>query len=314
MVQEPQTHYRLRTNVGALQISIAAMDFEIATDMWLQEMLGSFHCNPSGMFVEVGLGASNWSFPWASDLGLTCVAVEPCPTPLLRETCRRDGVKLIEAAVCRQAGTTLLYQGEIDGNKLGDVNSIRSDWWGAGSSAQTVEAVSLSGLASTWDEHLFMCVKVDVEGAEADVLSSLVEFEPRRLPKFVAFEYGGGGSKRSGRGGWTEEFATGTMNCLALLKELRYTGGVVLDTTRWAPRFFNLSELDANVDTPFFPSDEVGNIIVWREAPDAGSRKRGLLRHYWLQARCSLDDIRKHFLFWMRHWRIRAFCWMKKWF
>src|SRR6188474_2493211 len=72
-------------------------------------------------------------------------------------------VEVIEEAVCRHNGTTLLYQGELYGNKLNDVSSIRSDWWGAGRSAQTVRALCLSELAGAWEPENFLCVKADVE-------------------------------------------------------------------------------------------------------------------------------------------------------
>lgn len=282
------------------------MNFELATDLWLKKLVSQWERPEQHVFLEVGLGAGDWSFEWASRLGLKCIVVEPAPTEALRAACERDEIRLIEAAVCEHGGTVELFEGELHGAKVGDTNSIRSDWWAAGGQSRTVAAVTLSGLVGSWTDLEFLAIKVDVEGAEFSVLSGLTQVPTAKLPRVVAFEYGGGGTFADQTGGWAKGFLSGTLGCLNLMRQLGYTNGMILDQHAWSPRFFSLSELDDGGRSIFEGRDQVGNILVWMKPVDERCRAKWLLHHHFVQTVSFVSGASKRLLWLANHWRIRV--------
>jgi FkbM family methyltransferase len=288
------------------------MQFEAATDMWLRCLLGGTDRRRDGVFLEVGLGAGDWSFEWATRLGMRCVAAEPAPTDALRAACLANGVELVEAAVCGREGTVLLFEGVFNGTRLNDTNSIRPDWWGVAGNSRPVPAVTLATLTRSWGGAPLLCVKVDVEGAEPEVLSGLKDLPAANRPLIVSFEYGGGGCLKDGKGGWSDEFLPGTLGCLRLLKELGYRKGLVLEKHSWSPRFFSLGEFAGRAGDLFSPDDEVGNIIVCLPGLEPLRNSAFRLRHHVVQSALALAGTAKGCLAWGQHWGIRIKCWLRK--
>ena len=290
----------------------ALMNFEVATDAWLRKLILAARTRAGEVFVEVGLGGGDWSFVWASQAGLRCLVVEPAPTEKLRDLCGKCGVEMVVAAVCEREGTILLYEGELNGAQVGDTNSTRPDWWGVGERSRPVSATTLAVLARSWNGVPFIALKVDVEGAEASVLSGLNEFAPGQLPKLVAFEYGGGGSLKDQRGGWADEFVSSTMSCLNLLKDLGYKGGMILERSSWSPRLFKMAGVGNSARTMFDEADEVGNIIVWKDPMEDRLKPGWFLQHHFVQTGCAVSHGRQHCHFWLNHWGIRGLGWLRK--
>jgi FkbM family methyltransferase len=252
------------------------MNTEQATDYFLQHLLGSGQ--DGQIFVEVGLGSCDWSFQWAVKTGLRCVAVEPLPVPMLRAACQAEGVLLIEAAVGSAAGEAVMHHGELNGFGIPDTSSTRADWWAVGGKTTTVHMLSLQDVIHRAGEGAIACLKVDVEGAEAEVLSGLGDLADGTLPEVVAFEYGGGGSRRSGSGGWDQESFASTEKCLKLLRERGYSWGLVCEKTLELPQSFQLRDLSPGLESLLPDSFEVGNLIVSRSAPPADLQ--GLLKTF----------------------------------
>jgi len=243
------------------------MNTEFATDYLLQHLLGAKQ-NPQ-LFIEIGLGSCDWSFQWAASSGFRCVAVEPLPVPALRAACNDKGVLLVEAAVGRVAGEALMHLGELDGFGIPDTNSLRANWWAVGGQTTTVPMLTLSDVVQRAGEGSLACLKVDVEGAEAEVLQGLQDLEESRLPLLVAFEYGGGGTRLEGTGGWSQESIAGTEECLKMLAAKGYAWGLVCERSLSQPEVFETQALRPGLTDLLDESFEVGNLIVSRSAPPA---------------------------------------------
>jgi hypothetical protein len=172
--------------------------------------------------------------------------------------------------------------------------------------------VSLPTLVQSWGDSPLLCVKVDVEGAEQDVLSGLTNLAAAKRPRVVSFEYGGGGFMQNGEGGWSEQFLSGTLGCLKLLRESGYPHGVILERRSWAPRFFRLSDFSGAASDLFLKGDEVGNIIVWSSELKEIRKNMCLLDHHARQMLFVLTSIVKRSLQWGQQKWIRAKYWLRK--
>jgi FkbM family methyltransferase len=268
------------------------------------------------LFIHIGLGSCDWSFQWAAKVGLRCVAVEPLPVPALRTACQKDGVLLIEEAVGRATGEAVMHHGELNGFGIPDTSSTNADWWAVGGNTSTVTMLSLQDVLYRAGGGPVACLKVDVEDAEAEaeaeveveveVLFGLVKLSDSSLPKVVAFEYGGGGSRRSGSGGWTQESLASTEKCLMLLRDRGYSWGLVCEKTLELPLMFRLQEISAELSELLLPSFEVGNLIVSRSTPpvDLERIRRSFRRKdQWLSLRHSLAACGAHASFQARRYR-----------
>lgn len=238
------------------------MNTERATDFFLERLIAG-SCRDSA-FVEVGLGSADWSFQWARRLGFPCLAVEPMPIPALLAACQEHGVTLVETALGRNSGTARIYHGELSGHAIPDTSSLRPDWWAVGSRFSEVPVMTLAALVEASRLERIVCLKVDVEGAEWEVLSGLAEVPARSLPEVVAFEYGGGGRRSDGRGGWRPETWVHTVECLELLRVKGYQWGMLCERVLPVPRLFGTQEAAIRAGEIFPARAEVGNVILSR--------------------------------------------------
>ena len=162
---------------------------------------------PGFIFVDVGANAGAYSF-WvlslAGDSGRV-VAVEPDPALArqLRYNVRINGagerVRVVEAAVAASPGrgTLLLAPGNSGRNRLA---SNREPAAGSGGTGTVpVRVVTLADVVAEAGLDRIDCLKVDVEGREADVIKPYIKVAsrsrwPRRLIVELAHARGGRGT------------------------------------------------------------------------------------------------------------------------
>lgn len=147
---------------------------------------------PGSVFVDVGAHAGGYVF-WAASLsGETgrVLAFEPDPTLArqLRWNVTANGadrrILVVAAAVGAQAGegSLLLGRGATDENRLAEDGT---------SGDLPVRVVSLADAVKEAKLARIDCLKVDVEGGEADVLKSFFATAPPRLrPRTLVVELG----------------------------------------------------------------------------------------------------------------------------
>ncbi|MBI5425894.1 MAG: FkbM family methyltransferase [Opitutae bacterium] len=244
------------------------MNLELGTDLLLADLLARLDPASAGTVVEIGLGRVNFTFQWARPRGHRCFAVEPLPTPVLRDACARHGVPLVEAAVAATDGEVDIFLGAVNGHDLPDVSSLNPRWWGASANARRVRAVTLPTLAAELALDTVTLLKIDTEGSEPAVVAGLHRIAAPVRPALVCFEYGGGGPRRDARGGWSEEFFAGTQSCLRDLQALGYRQALLLDESRAEPQLVDLAAT-ADFAALFAPESTVGNLIALRDPIDA---------------------------------------------
>jgi FkbM family methyltransferase len=242
------------------------VNIELCTDALLQALLAPMDPGRAGAFVEVGLGGGNFSFEWAAPAGFRCYAVEPLPTDALIAACQRSGVVLHRAAIGDQCGEVLIFLGELDGHRLPDISSLNPRWWGVGATSQSVRAQTLVAAVAELGITTIGCLKIDTEGSERAIISGLRALGPKQRPGIVTFEYGGGGTKATGAGGWAPEFLDNTRYCVGELQALGYQGGFVIERRLAGARFFEFAALPADAD-PFPAESEVGNLLLMQAPP-----------------------------------------------
>ena len=194
-----------------------------------RRLLGEWAAAPGFTFVDVGANVGGYSFWVLSRLGDSgrIVAVEPNP-PLarqLRYNVRINGagdhVRVVEAAVGAERGAGRLAVGSRNSgeNRLVEAREVRAgrDLAGAdggrtlpgdtarGPETVAVTVLTLADVVAQAGIDRIDCLKVDVEGAEADVIQPYLSAAPRaEWPKYLIVELkrpsGGGALHRATEG------------------------------------------------------------------------------------------------------------------
>lgn len=213
-----------------------------------------------GVGVDIGVGTFDFYCELFAHLGYPTVAVEPLPTDHLRKVCRRYKISLVESVISDHDGTATLYVGSYGNRENLNLNSLNPDWWGASNESREVRSMTLGTLLEDQAVAAITCMKIDVEGAEETIIAQL----EAPLPAVLMFEYGGGATRDSGRGGWTEKYFNSTVQCIRTLQTLGYRYGLRVDS---APGSVE-AHLDFQAIAPeatFPPEAHYGNIIVVRD-------------------------------------------------
>ncbi len=204
------------------------------------------------VFFEIGCGTFAYTFAALRPLGFRCAAVEPFPMPLLADACKGLGVALFQGVISDVDGITTAYVGGC-----ADTSSLNADWWGVTGEARRVQSRTL---AQCLGDHRRTAVKMDVEGAELQVLSSLSRV--KHLPQLIMFEYGGGATRAEGIKGWSPAYLERTMACLQIVKNCGYHRAMIVENNQ-APVTFDLQTTD--ITPELFPVDaNYGNILVFK--------------------------------------------------
>jgi len=218
----------------------------------------------SGVTIDIGVGTFNFYCSLFNELGFETIAVEPIACKNLKQICRKQGIKLLQSCVTKTDGIVNIYIGTWQGQKNTNLCSTRSDWWGVTSEAKQVKSISLPTLLKYAQNKSITCIKIDVEGAEADIIEQFVDIQQTQLPVVLVFEYGGGFTKSKRKGGWSPEIYNGTLKCLEILKSLNYKEIIAIDSSEnFLPQVYDLQKLSLFDD--IFPEvSEYGNIIATR--------------------------------------------------
>jgi FkbM family methyltransferase len=243
------------------------MNIEFATDLLCQRFLQFFDPEAAGAVVEVGLGSGNFSFEWATPLGHRCLAVEPLPTEALLTAATEHRVELIQAAMGAASGQVPIYHGELHGHALPDISSLNPRWWGVSNRYTIVPVVTLPDLCASKGVERISLLKVDTEGSESEILRLLSILSTKSLPRLIVLEYGGGGTLRSGEGGWSPEFLGGTKLILETLKKLNYCSCIILERQCLLP-IYKTGQHALKIRGMFDPDFQVGNLILIHQNED----------------------------------------------
>ncbi|MCP4246951.1 MAG: FkbM family methyltransferase [bacterium] len=241
------------------------MHVEECSQALLAHLLPGVDAPRAGLCIDVGVGTFALYCEMFAKLGFPTVAVEPVPGDTVRRICSRHAIRLLEACLSDSDGTETLYLGTFEGAENLNLCSLSPDWWGASSKTRRVRCLSFPTLLSDVAAPSITCLKIDVEGAEFRVIRQLRELPVSLLPSVVMFEYGGGGSKGSGRGGWSAEFFQATVDSLGVLHDCGYGFSIMVDSAEGVDeRLFDLRSVEVSGEA-LFPEDAVyGNIICLR--------------------------------------------------
>ncbi len=219
----------------------------------------------SGITIEIGVGTFHFYCSLFRELGFEVIAVEPIPNKNLKSICRKQNIKLVESCVTKTDGTVNIYMGTWQGEENTNLCSTRSDWWGVTSEAKQVDSISLPTLLRFTQKQAITCIKIDVEGAEVDIIEQFMDIKHLSLPVVLMFEYGGGTTKSSQKGGWSSEIYNGTLKCLEILKSLNYKEIIAIDSSKnFLPQVYDLQQL-SSFDDIFPETSDYGNIIATRD-------------------------------------------------
>lgn len=244
------------------------MFVELACQALLRRILPDVDPKRSGLTIDIGVGDCDFYFQLFDNLKFQTVAVEPLPTERVRRMCEERNIKLIESCISHIDGPVPLYIGtnETSGNNI-NWNSMRSDWLVSSGNAVEVPSLSLITLLASAGARQVTCLKMDVEGMEQAIIEQLQDLQETLLPRVLMFEYGGGGTRESERGGWSKEIFTGTMKSLEIIRHLGYEQIILVDLApNTKAHSVNLKSL-VLAETAFFdPYSIYGNIIALRGA------------------------------------------------
>ncbi len=227
---------------------------EQLTDALLETLLPKVDPERAGTFVEIGCGTGNFSFVMARRLGYKAIATDPVPTAQCAAAAEIAGVSIFAYAIWERNGFAVMHLHDTDPNFA----SMLPDW-NVGNRAKHVQTKTLhTWLVRRPKLESVVCLKLDVEGAENIILRQLKDLPASLLPKIVVFEYGGGGNRSEGKGGWTEEHFANTQECRAILHDLGY---IILDRLD-----SNLGPLMSPCYNELFPPEShYGNLIFAKE-------------------------------------------------
>lgn len=238
------------------------MSPEESADALMFERMDASDPGRIGTFIEVGCGTSNFSFVEAAKRGWTGEAVEPLPCSALRTAVNVSPFDLHVCVIDDHDGESILH---LHPNGDAEFASLRADWLGGASvNLQTVEA-------KTWPS--FLCatrigritgLKMDMEGSEVALLRQLTGDV---LPDVIQLEYGGGGSRESGHGGWTNKGIANTTECFSILARLEYNHYVAFDYPTGDRIEICHKDSPVGLNWMEFISTEshYGNIVAWRQ-------------------------------------------------
>ena len=218
----------------------------------------------SGLTIEIGVGTFHFYCSLFRKLGFEVIAVEPVANDDVKKLCILEQITLIESCVTKVDGTVDIYMGTWQGEENTNLCSTRSDWWGTTSESRQVPSISLASLLKTSKKAAVTCIKIDVEGAELDIIEQFLDASKESLPLVLMFEYGGGTTKNTGQGGWSPDIYKGTIKCLDILKSLDYQEIIVIDSSKnFSPTIYSLNNI-SSFNNIFPDSSDYGNIIATR--------------------------------------------------
>jgi FkbM family methyltransferase len=231
----------------------------------LSQILPGVDRKRSGLAIDIGVGTFAFYCELFDKLRFRTIAVEPLPTERLRRVCQFRNIRLIETCISDVDGFVNIYIGSFQGEENLNLSSMRPDWWGSTATAKQVRSMSLSNLLASIDVNQITCIKIDVEGMEFSIIQQLPTLQESLFPKVLMFEYGGGGTRESGQGGWSKEILGGIMKSLEIVRNLGYGQTILVDSASdTKEQVLDLKSIALEPTTVFLPQSIYGNIITLR--------------------------------------------------
>lgn len=231
-------------------------DVERITWDIVNRMMQEVDPDRAGWAVDAGLGQGDYYCEWTHNMGYQSIAIEPAPTKDAMTACKASHIKLVSAALGAEDGSATLYSAPQR-----DLRSLHGDLWGGMDDAGQVLVLSLPTLLRQYGIDKVTLLKLDIEGAEPDVLSTLPELSDAQLPEIVCFEFGGEGIAGSQRGPWATEHQHKVGLVTQMLRKLGYKWGVLVGSGD------SLFVRRMNGKSNFCPADNWGNAIMSRYTP-----------------------------------------------
>jgi FkbM family methyltransferase len=241
------------------------MHVEECCQALLNQILPEVDSNRSGIAIDIGVGTFAFYCQLFDQLRFHTIAVEPLPNKQLRRLCKARNIQLLESCISEVDGQVNLYIGSFNGEENLNLNSLRPDWWGSTATAKQVQSMPLSKLLAEIAAINVTCIKIDVEGMELSIIQQFSHLKETHLPKVLVFEYGGGGTRENGQGGWSKELLDGTLKSLEILRDLGYGQTILVDlASDTQEQVFNLQSEKLEFTALFQPQSIYGNIIALR--------------------------------------------------
>jgi len=236
---------------------------ELLSQSIIKLLISTFDPEKKGVAIEIGVGTDNfYSFKYKEE-GLECIAVDPVAYPPFLKIAKEKNIHFEEACIYDHEGEITLF-----GSHMSDLSSINRDWWGVDAENQKkVKSILLTTLLKKYNVGQITFLKADTEGSEYEIIKQLTELDEINLPLIVEFEYGGGGLKKSGAGGWERQFFDKVIAIIQTLQKLNYQSGLLIDSNDTASVFFDLKTITDPNDL-FKPNYEYGNILIFKKVPD----------------------------------------------
>lgn len=169
-----------------------------------------------GWCIDAGAGGFDFYFEWFHAFGYPTLTVEPFPLPAVTESCQARHIPLEIAALTNKTGIVTLYR-----SAALELNTLTPQQWGLlESPKEDVAAVSLPHLANKYAMKAITALKLDIEGAEWQVIQQLPRMNS--LPKVISFEFGGGEEKQFAAFGWTPRAMINTLRSINMLARHGY--------------------------------------------------------------------------------------------
>jgi FkbM family methyltransferase len=241
------------------------MQVEECCSALLDRILPVIDKEREGWAIDIGVGTFCFYCQRFECLGFRTAAVEPLAVEELRTLCSNSKIQLIETCIADKNGTATLYKGTFQEEENLNLNSLRSDWWGIGKDPVEVPTMTLQSLVQKLSAEKITCIKLDVEGLEFSVIKQIAQLNDKQIPRLIMFEYGGGGTRESRKGGWSGDIFGETLASLKILSNLGFDKTILVDSSATEPRIQSLQG-QKEFETYFGSEFIYGNIITSRHA------------------------------------------------
>lgn len=218
-----------------------------------------------GAAIEVGVGTDNFYFLEFKNLGFKTIAVEPLPNEEVLNLCNTHKIILEQACLYETDGKVNLYTGNYNDENNVNYSSLQKEWWGVNKdNAVVANSIKLNTLLAKHNIKHITYLKLDVEGAEYDIVKTIREVKQESHPKIVEFEYGGGGPKKDEKYGWAKQFYQQTLKIVDELIALGYLHLILVEHAENKIKYINLGQVN-NIDEIFKDFYLYGNAVAFKE-------------------------------------------------
>jgi FkbM family methyltransferase len=233
---------------------------ELLSQAIIEALINDFDTNRQGAAIEIGVGTDNYYSVKYKQAGLKCIAVDPIAWPPFLKIADKNDIHFEEACIYDQETELTLFL-----NDHSDLSSLNHDWWGVdGSRQKKVKAILLKTLLNKYKVDKITFLKADTEGSEYEILKQLKDLSDDQLPYVVEFEYGGGGLKQSGLGGWSDKYFDKVKSIILLLKGLGYQQGLIIDSNVVMPVIVDLQTV-TDAGELFKSNFDYGNFLAFKK-------------------------------------------------